>query len=574
MRKLDPATARQYNHRPSTGPEARTIETRELPRRTTILALIVILLIAAGIRIYLIATTEIVSRDGITFAKYARALGADPLPTLRDQAQHPLYPLAVLLVYSAVGRWLAAEAVFAWPVAGQIASMLGGMVAVWAAYALGRVMWDRRVGLTTALFAAVLPELCQVSGDALSDGLHLGLYLCGLVAVLQAWRVGRPWWLIVAGGLSGLAFLTRPEGGSILVIGLAMVAMGRRQPEWTWRRRFAGGAILLASFSVVAGPYMVAVGRVVQKKNIFELFGLDESRESAAVRGVPADAPDARAACLPTDSAAGRVNRPARAGVFDWVPFQLLYHWGRACRLVYLLLALPALSSHLVTRPRGARFLLIAFVLHMCLLYALFSSYGYLSLRHLLVPAALTLPFAAATCVRLVDQISVLAGSRHDRRARVVRPIVYLVTLTAVIGPTLPRALRPLGQTNDYLIAAGRWLHEHSQPGQTVLTTRNRIAYSAELTMLPGPDTGQMKHLASYIRQLKPTYYVVEASHVTSPDRNPDFFADLEASPLGKRLAPIHEERARPPNRKGRVLIYRVDPSATSRRATAGGGTQ
>ncbi len=526
------------------------IETRPRQRRNILIGLIVVLLAAGAVRGYLVATTEIVSRDGITFTKYAQGLRTDPVGEMRRQDQHPLYPATLLAAYSLVGPWLADEPVHAWPLAGQIASLLGGLLVVWAAYALGRAMWDERVGLTTALFAAMLPELCQVSANALSDGLHLGLYLWGLVALLGAMRANRLGRLAAAAILSGLAFLVRPEGGSILAVGLAMVLTVGRGQGWPLRRRAAGVAILLACFFAVASPYMLAVGSVIQKKNVFELFGLDDLADASAPTGPIA----ANRSSIGSADYSPEVNAPVRGDLFQSVPVQVLYFWGRACRVVYLLLALPALAMQLVPRPRGLKAIAIAALLHLSLVYALASSYGYLSLRHLLTLAVLTLPFAAATFVWIVDQASVRLAFGRDRRARFVRPLVYLVGVVVVVAPTVPWMLRPIGGGKGYLVAAGRWLHHHSQPGELVFTSRSRVAYYAERPMRVAPDTGSVKKVLAGIKAIKPDYYVVDQVHITAPHRNPDFFAGLESRPLRRRLELIHEE----PGPTGKVVIYRV----------------
>ncbi len=545
------------------------------------MGLIVVSLAGVAVRAYLIATTEIVARDGITFVKYAQGLRSDPIGEMRGQAQHPLYPTTVLVVHSLIGPVLASDPVFSWPLAGQIASLVGGMLAVWAAYALGRIMWDQRIGLITALFAALLPELCQVSGDALSDGLHLGLYLWGLALLLRARQGNRLRCAAAAALFSAAAFLVRPEGGSILAIGLVAILTARRDWGWSWRRRVAGVTVMLVCFAVLAGPYMITVGRVIKKKNIFELFGLNDWTETAAAplprRPDPARDSPARVANGPGAVLDGpgpldgvrtfNADPPVRAALPVPIPVWLLYYWARACRVVYLILGLPALAMWVSGRPRGRGPVVLAFLLHMGLLYALYSSFGYLSLRHLLVPAALTLPFAAATFGWLVDQASIRLGSRHHRRARVVRPLAYLVGIAAVVGPTTPWMLRTIGPGSGFLMKAGRWLHAHSQPGDLVLTTRNRAAYYAELPMALAPDSGSVDELARSIDQQKPDYVVIERAHETVSHRNPNFFADLAASPLRHRLELIHEEAPAEPNRRARVFIYRVRASTASQSA-------
>lgn len=508
------------------------------PRRRAAVALVAILTVAATVRIYLIVTTGIVSRDSITFIRYAKGLETDPLGEMRRQAQHPLYPAAILGTHKLIGHLLDPDPVFSWVRAAQIAALLGGLPVVGAAFVLGRALWNIRTGLATALFAGVLPELCHVSADALSDGLHLSLYLWGLVAVIVARQTSRLRWLAVAALLSGLAFLTRPEGGSILVVGLSFVVAARGWRGWTWRQRLTGVTIMGLCFVVSAGPYMLVTGRVIKKKNVFEMFGLDD-----------------RQARAPESSG---TDGPMRAALMDRTGAVVMNHWVRACRVVYFLLALPAVLTRLIPRPRTWGPLVVALLLQVVLLFALHRTYGYVSLRHALVPAVLTLPWAAATFVWLIDHVSAWYAFHHDRRVRRVRPVACLVGGLIVIGPTVPWLIRPIGGGSRFLMTAGRWLHDHSRPGEVVLAGCTRTAYFSGLPMVPWATFDSVDDLRNQINTHKPKYVVIDLSRVVSEDRNPRFLDQLQASDLRNRLAVIHREVNPIEGLRGTILIYRV----------------
>ncbi len=505
---------------------------------------------AVVLRVYLIATTESVARDSVTFVSYAKGLRTAPIAEMRSQDQHPLYPASILAVHALVGRWLADSDPFQWARAGQLASMLAAVLGVWGAYLLGKTMWDSRVGVFTALFLAIFPEHCQASGNALSDPLHLALYLLGFVCVLRAMQTGQIAWLGGAGVLSALAFLTRPEGGSILLIGCLIALTGCDRIRWPWKQRLVSVLVLVVCFFAVAGPYMAAVGRLVQKKNLFELFGIE--RPEQAERPIPLSEPR------------GEGDRWVRGDTDLPLPLHLLYYWIRSCRVVYWLLAVPALLLPGLRRPFGLWPVLAAMGLHFALLHALHLSYGYVSLRHLLVVSGLTLPFSAATFVWLVDSASAAYAAKKGQPARVVRRSAYVVGTLALIAPTLPWMLEPIGENRGYLTRAGRWLAQHSRPGELVLTTRTRVAFYAGLPLVYGPDTGQIPHILRDIERYRPVYYVIEKHHITANDRNPNFFEDLRGSSLAERLQQIHEEKTR----KQTVLIYRVLSGPTSERST------
>lgn len=529
------------------------------------------------VRAYLIATTVVVSRDSITFITYAKGLRTDPVGEMRQQAQHPLYPATILAVHALVGRYLAPEPVHSWPLAGQMASLAGGLLAIGACYALGKAMWNRRVGLIVAFFAAMLPDLCQLSADALSDALHLGLYLWGLVAVIRAQQTNRMSSVCAVGVLAALGFLTRPEGGTILAVGLAVVVASRSWKGLSWRRRAVAAGVMLLCFAVVAGPYMLTVGRLVRKKSLLDLFGLRD------LAGVVADGDTlgtvARVRCSahgatqtePSDAgrrSAGPSVEPCRtmalASTVLPTTVLLLYQWVRACRVVYLLLAIPCLRLRSVTRPNGLMPVFLAAAMHTVLLHALHLSFGYLGRRHVLVLAALTLPFAAATFGWLVDQASGWLASKHRVSGRLVRAVLHLLGGATVVGPTLPWMVRPIGGGSAHLVAAGRWLHEHSRPGEMVLTYDSRIAYYAERPMQTWPDTSTTDDLTRQITDLKAVYFVMEKPRDVGQERRRRFYEEFGASPLRARLTLIYEQAHLAPPSPDKVLIFRIAQPASA----------
>lgn len=508
--------------------------------------LAIVLVLAVAARVYLIATTVVVARDGVTFIQYAKGLAADPIAEIRAQDQHPGYPAILLATHRLIGQWLGADPVDQWPLAGQIAAAVFSLGAVLAAYAIGAWVWSVRVGLITALFMGMLPRLCQVSSDALSDAPHLTFYLWGLAFLIRALKTEWFGWLLAASACSACAFLIRPEGGSVLVVGVAVVLVQRRATAWSWRGRVMAVVAMGVVFFAVAGPYMAASGRVVKKKNVFELFGLDEAVEAAVPhRAITAD---------PQVRPLHRADTPLPLPVF------LLYHWIRACRVVYFVLAIPALFIGSRARPREALPIAFAGGLHLILLTALQTSFGYLSLRHMMVLAALTLPFSAVTFVWLVElAVARFASEARQDRLR-VRVLATVLGAACAIGPTVPYILRTIGGDSGHLVAAGRWLRAHSEPGQLVMTTRTRLAYYADRPRLYMPDTAELGDLAQAVAGNRPDYVALDASRVTAPHRNPAFFEQLGESALGGSLQKIYES----PGLGRDVVIYRVRGTKTS----------
>ncbi|MBN1491631.1 MAG: glycosyltransferase family 39 protein, partial [Phycisphaerae bacterium] len=179
-----------------------------------------VLLVALAVRVYLVSVMPIISRDGVTFIRYAQGLQTQPRTEMRRQRQHPLYPASIAVVEAALRRASVAptDNVRRWLVAGQSVAFAASLAVIPALYWLGCLMFGRRVGVVTAACAAVLPAISHYGVDVLSDTLHLTLYVLALAAGMSGLR-RRAWGRIaLAGGLAALAFLTRPEGGEVLVV--------------------------------------------------------------------------------------------------------------------------------------------------------------------------------------------------------------------------------------------------------------------------------------------------------------------------------------------------------------------
>ncbi len=61
--------------------------------------LAILLAVALCIGVYLIGTTVLISKDSVTFIKFAQKLGTAPARTMVDEFQHPGYPWLILAAH-------------------------------------------------------------------------------------------------------------------------------------------------------------------------------------------------------------------------------------------------------------------------------------------------------------------------------------------------------------------------------------------------------------------------------------------------------------------------------------------
>lgn len=529
-----------------------------LPRSpsSAVLAAILIAILGGGfaVRLYLAAVMPIVSRDSVTFIQYAQELGRDPTAEMRRQDQHPLYPAALLLTNLLIDRCgvLRGDAVRQWIVSGQVVAMTAGLLLIVAVYRLAAELFDRRVGLVAAGCAALLPEFARFSAEALSDTLHLTLFVAGLTLGAVAFRRNALWQLGVAGVLSGLAFLVRPEGGEVVAVLCGAALFCRR---WSLLRRAAAIGVCSLCFLIAAGPYMLATGRLVKKKPIgqFVSAGTCEPIVSAGELS-------AATAALPAEQTAGVLSG---VGLTLKAAGTVISHWVRSLRVTYLLAA----AAWLAMRRKGARpgpawrMVVAAGLFHtvVCIrLVVRFDYWDLFALRHVLVSAALTLPFAAAGVVAMADAIRARWSRRRSAWAEAA-------VMAAVVAPTLPWLLRAPNREHAYMREAACWIRDHVGGSPNIVTNEWRIPYYAGgvycRRVINGrwhawSGRGDPANLLEWIRAEKPDLVVLDERPLCLAQ--PDFFEKLEqqaGSPV--RLERLHTLHSVGTRQRMAVRIYR-----------------
>jgi hypothetical protein len=478
-------------------------EAARRPGRSRDLALLALLLVlATGIRAWVVRCTEVPARDSIGFIRYALQLQEHGWAwTVRHQHQHPGYPLSILAASLPVRHFLGLDS-DTLQLAAQLASSLAGLLLVVPMYYLGKYLLDRRAGFWGALLFQCLPASGRALSDAISDPLFLLLLAAALALAVRALRDRRPAGFALAGAFCGLAYLTRPEGALVLpAAGLALL-LGQcvpacRQP---WRRALACAASLTLAALVVGSPYYLTVGRFTNKPNVGLLSGKLPESSTDPAGPAPADEPPEQTAV--TEFA------PRMVGDVEAVKkYQELSPPRRMARATWVLGAefvqcyqyvgwLPVLVGLWWFRRRYRQgpevwVVLLLFTLDALLLWLLAARAGYLSGRHVLV-LVLCSVFQAVAVVReapyrLAAWRQRLADRAGGRRPAWLSPAAWSLALLLVLAGTgLSRTLQPLHGNRAGHRAAGRWLAAHARPWDRIDDDHCWAHYYANRVLLEG----------------------------------------------------------------------------------------
>jgi hypothetical protein len=393
----------------------------------------VLFLLAAAARGVAAATAAVIPEDGIALVRAARAVAGGDAGAAFRGLLHPLPPLLG-------GFFGGGETALV-----LLSSVAGGFGAL-AVLGIGRRLHSPGVGVVAALLYTAVPALVRFGGAPLAEGLYLPLALGAVERALRALDTpsGRGA-ALSAGALVGLSYLCRPEAlllPAVLVPGLLAA------------RRIRPALLLLLAFAALAGPY---VAWLSAERGALALSPKKPVARFLAAEGSFADTRRVKAERL------GIVYPGAGAAAID-----TLRTYGDAAAWALPPVALAGLVLLLRRGRRAPALLLLALILAaLALSFRLLHLHGYLERRHLLLPAALTVPLAAAGLFALTG-----------RRALLVAGVAAAVMLAV--------GTRPRDREKATLREAGEWIRTEAGPGAVVASLfAPRVAYYADGEDLP-----------------------------------------------------------------------------------------
>jgi 4-amino-4-deoxy-L-arabinose transferase-like glycosyltransferase len=471
--------------------------------------------LAFAVRAVAYARTDVIFNDGPRFIGMARQMAAGEWSEALAHDYHPFYAL--------LSSW-AHVLVPDWELAGGLVSIVGGSLAVVALHALLRVAFDARVARIGALLLALHPYAIRFSADVQSDSVHLALFLFATALLYQALRDASPALAFASGALSGLAYLTRPEGASVVVVGLAMTTAAWLRGGWRAGPALRFGAALVAGLGLLALPYLLVLRslaggwRFSQKKSVLELIGMDamvtgddpglplwitvaglvllsgalgvagrrialaRSNEGASVRIGAA----ALAGVVLLSAAVVVIGAPAQAAEFAAV-------WVSTMRPEQLVLVALGIGTLARAGPKGRALFIASFQsLYAVLLFGLLLHYGYLSRRHALPPITLLMGYGALGVVWCASELgSRLGREPTDAQAPSSRWIAVVVLLLAAIA--LPKAWTDHRSEQLAGRRAAEWLREYEGAPGRLASRASKLGYYAEREWRPLRDRGERR---------------------------------------------------------------------------------
>lgn len=211
-------------------------------KKTDPLIMAFLIIFAVAFRIYSLQFFHVISTDGTGYVTAARALGRGELTGIGINGFY-----SVLI-------WIAGHIFPDLELAGRVVSIFSGSLLVVPLYLLGMDICSRQVALCAALLAVVWPPLVSSSCEVMTQATYDTIQLFGIYFVWRMFRQPTVRRAALAGGLLGLAYLTRPEGVLLfLVVPLPLLLLSYR--EFIADRRvpaaYGAGFLVLFALNVV-----------------------------------------------------------------------------------------------------------------------------------------------------------------------------------------------------------------------------------------------------------------------------------------------------------------------------------
>jgi 4-amino-4-deoxy-L-arabinose transferase-like glycosyltransferase len=491
-------------------------------------SLTLVIVFAAGIRLYLLWQYFCISSDGVRYIDAAQYFYSGKAPAGFSSIYPPLYSLMIAALYTLIGDW-------EWT--GQILSIVAGVVVLVPLFVLLKKIYDDEIALIACLLAAMAPHLAHYSVHVRTEAIYILLSTVALLLFHTGIKNPSRFHFFYGGLIVGLAYLVRFEAiGFLVIIPIWLFVEWRFGKTLSLGGVFLGSVVTLLGFLVFTSLFMAylpidtgAWVTISRKINVTLLFDL-QNRE------------------ILNDDGGATILAPGEPGIVGLFLAHPLRFIGKialdiprsfatylvAVHYSYILFLLAGMLAAVRRKPWPWRdSLLFTFVIF----YILGFGVILVHLRHETQLIAASLGWVA---------MGLLWCANYDHFKRFLSPKVFNISVIAMglvfVGGTLGTTLQPISREKAYVRDAGRHLKHLNLNRDTKLKVAaldNRIPFYAEAEWVD-MSTVTDSALRAYLQEHKPRYVAVETKpwqryFPNAAKRPAEFGLSLENEFIGTR---------------------------------------
>jgi hypothetical protein len=446
------------------------LEAKHEERKNDVVKLLILLFIASLLGIYLIATTVLISKDGVFYIGQAQKFSSDPIGTMKTHP--PGYPFLILAAHKFVTLFTNTSSLFIWIYSAQSITLLCRLLGLIPLYFIGKWLVGSKKSFYAMLILILLPHPAKMSCEVVREWPHILFLATGFLFLL--WGAGRgKWWTFGLAGLSsGLGYWIRPECAQLVVYGFIWLTMSMFWPRVgkmsRWRSLIAL-ALLFIGFAFPTLPYMKCTQQIISPY-------VEQAIKSFSSNAVPNQTD------VPKDNTDSMNHYVAR--VISWDIVKALGEVFTEIGENLMWFFMPPFFAGLYYRLRyGAKyedtFLITIFIVMN--LVMMVCRYCYVEIA---ISKRWCLPLVAFGIFYIPDGLQVIErrlGSKHKVRTFKGKESRLFLTLFLIgIIICLPKLLRPAGADKQGFRTAATWLKNNTGREDIVAVPDRRISFYAE----------------------------------------------------------------------------------------------
>lgn len=428
--------------------------------------LLLLLAIAFVLRIFLLLFPEVIYSDGIEYIRYAKQIlsgnwGGSKAP--------PLYSVLIALASLLTSNF---------ELAGIWVSVIFGALLILPVFYLGREIFNEKVGIFSALFAAVHPYLYLSSGSVLTESVYHFLLTTAVLFGWHAFRRGRFWDILLFSLFTSLAYLTRPEAiGFLFVFSFWALFIHPPQEKRHALKRVGIAVLAILCFLIFSSPYLYQLRKETGRWEISKKFSISiGSLSDEEVGSLESFTRTKKITLVSFVIEPLTVLKKIGVGWFlALYKFQLGFH-----PLLFVLAVLGfAWSMRGVSSKKGSFYLLSYFIFYLGLLLP----FLWIARRYTSLISTIALPWASLGFISMTGWIT---PRLKEGRWKKEFPVLFLLLVLIVIF-IQGRVIR--GRDHRFMQREiGLWIKDHLSQNGNIMSRLPQEAFYAEMPWVRMPE--------------------------------------------------------------------------------------
>ncbi len=481
-----------------------------IPRFKTWHIVLMVLFIAFVLRMPLLLYPEVVHNDSTEYVRHAREILNG---SWTGGIASPVFP-----------AFISFAALFTknFELAGIWVSVIFGALLVLPVFCLGRAIFNEKIGILSALLAAVHPFLYVHSGSILTESTYYFLLTTSVYVGWEAFRKGRIRNIFLFSLFSALAYLVRPEGiGLVFIFTFWVLLIQPPVPKRSFTKRV--GMVFLAVFCFLAltSPYLIQLKKETGTWGISKKASLTIKAFSEEERGVPVRLGRGELKITLDSFIKNPLPFLGRVGVGfleSLYRFQQAYH-----PLLFILAAFGWVGVLKRRRSTDLKGNLYIFTHHIFFFGLVFPFFWVLR-RYVSQMVAMSLPWAAFGCLEMRGWVG--NWLRREHLTKRISLIAFLILLSGMFIQGSVKHFSP----SQRLIRkeAGLWMKANLPSGGKIMSRLPQEAFYAELEW-SGIPKGSYEEILKTARSKGVQYLVIDED---IDEVSPGFLANIREADL------------------------------------------